>query len=80
MRLFILVIGAYLVVALAMPLYVMLSKSVLNSDGGFVGLLNYFAYFKTPSLVYSIKNSLFVGLVTTVITVSIAFVLAYPSH
>ena len=77
MRLFILVIGAYLVVALAMPLYVMLSKSVLNSDGGFVGLSNYFAYFKTPSLVYSIKNSLFVGLVTTVITVSIAFVLAY---
>ena len=77
MRLFIVVIGAYLVVALAMPLYVMLSKSVLNSDGGFVGLSNYFAYFKTPSLVYSIKNSLFVGLVTTVITVSIAFVLAY---
>ncbi len=77
MRLFVLVIGAYLVVALAMPLYAMLSKSMLNSDGSFTGFTNYVAYFQTPALVYSIKNSLFVGLLTTLITVTIAFLLAY---
>ncbi len=77
MRLFVLVIGAYLVVALAMPLYAMLSKSMLNSDGSFTGFTNYVAYFQTPALVYSIKNSLFVGLLTTSITVTIAFLLAY---
>ena len=77
MRLFVLVIGAYLVVALAMPLYAMLSKSMLNSDGSFTGFTNYVAYFQTPALVYSIKNSLFVGVLTTSITVTIAFLLAY---
>lgn len=77
MRLFVLVIGAYLVVALALPLYAMLSKSMLNSDGSFTGFTNYVAYFQTPALVYSIKNSLFVGLLTTSITVTIAFLLAY---
>ena len=77
MRLFVLVIGAYLVVALALPLYAMLSKSMLNSDGSFTGFTNYVAYFQTPALVYSIKNSLFVGVLTTSITVTIAFLLAY---
>ncbi|MBT5226716.1 MAG: putative 2-aminoethylphosphonate ABC transporter permease subunit [Proteobacteria bacterium] len=77
MRLFILVIGGYLVIALALPLYAMFSKSVFNSDGSFVGLSNYFSYFQTPALVYSIKNSLFVGIITTLITVTIAFILAY---
>ena len=77
MRLFTLVIGVYLIVALAFPLYVMLSKSTLDSKGGFVGLENYLAYFNTPSLVYSIQNSLFIGFVTTSLTVTIAFVLAY---
>ena len=77
MRLFILVIGGYLVIALALPLYAMFSKSVFNSDGSFVGLSNYFSYFQTPALVYSIKNSLFVGIITTLIPVTIAFILAY---
>ena len=77
MRLFILVVGVYLVIALALPLYAMFSKSVFTSDGKFVGLSNYFSYFQTPALVYSIKNSLFVGIVTTFITVTIAFILAY---
>ena len=77
MRLFILVIAIYLVIALAFPLYVMFSKSLENSQGAFVGFQNYLEYFNTPALVYSIQNSLFVGVVTTTITVTIAFILAY---
>ena len=50
MRLFMGAIGLYLVVALALPLWAMLSKSVRDGDGAFVGLANYAEYFSTPAL------------------------------
>ncbi len=77
MRVFIVLISAFLIVCLAMPLYTMLIKSIQDKDGGFIGLLNYSEYFTTPALFYSIKNSIVVSLITTVITVSLAFVYAY---
>jgi iron(III) transport system permease protein len=70
-------IGLYLVVTLALPLGVMLVKSVEDSKGAFVGLANYGRYFATPTLARSITNSLFVSLLSTVITVPLAFVYAY---
>ena len=60
-----------------MPLWTMLSKSVEDHDGNFIGLANFAEYFTTPALAYSIENSLVVALITTVITVSIAFTYAY---
>ena len=77
MRAFMGVIGVYLIVALAMPLYTMLSKSVEDHDGLFIGIANYIEYFSTPALAYSINNSLFVAIITTVITVTLAFTFAY---
>jgi iron(III) transport system permease protein len=77
MRLLMAAIGLYLVITLALPLYAMLSKSFRAHDGGFVGLANYARYFATPALSYSIWNSLHVALITTGITVPIAFVFAY---
>ncbi len=77
MRAFMLVIAAYLVFALALPLGTMLLKSLENRDGEFVGLLNFVEYFRTPALAYSIYNSLFVASLTTLITVVLAFVFAY---
>ncbi len=71
------VIACYLVVALALPLYAILSKSFKNNDGEFVGLANYLEYFNTPSLTYSIQNSLTISIITTLISVTIAFTLAY---
>jgi iron(III) transport system permease protein len=41
------------------------------------GLDNYITYFSTPALFRSIKNSLFISILTTLITVSIAFGFAY---
>lgn len=41
------------------------------------GLANFSAYFSTPSLFYSIRNSLVVSIVSTVITVTLAFWFAY---
>ncbi len=42
-----------------------------------VGTDNYFRYFSTPALFYSIYNSLFIATISTIITVSIAFGFAY---
>ncbi len=77
MRAFMAVIGVYLVVALAMPLYAMLSKSLKDPDGLFIGIANYIEYFSTPALVYSINNSLYIAVITTIITISVAFTFAY---
>lgn len=74
---FIVIIACYLIFALALPLYVILSKSFKNHDGEFIGLSNYVEYFNTPALVYSIQNSLNISIITTIISVSIAFMLAY---
>ena len=41
------------------------------------GLDNFITYFSTPALFYSIKNSFFISVLSTVITVSIAFWFAY---
>ena len=77
MRAFMGVIGLYLLVALALPLYTMLSKSLEDHDGLFIGIANYIEYFSTPALAYSINNSLYIAVITTVITVTIAFTFAY---
>jgi iron(III) transport system permease protein len=77
MRLFLALIGLYLVVMLAVPLGIMLAKSVQDSKGVFVGLANYARYFETPALAHSIYNSLFVAALSTAITVPLAFLYAY---
>ena len=77
MRLFIGVIGLYLVVALALPLGIMLAKSLQGPGDEFVGLANYARYFSTPALFQSIGNSLWVSFLSTAITVPAAFLYAY---
>ncbi len=59
------------------PLGHVLWRSLLDNDGGFVGLANYRRYFSTPAIAASITNSLHVSLASTVVTVSLAFVYAY---
>ena len=77
MLLFMAVIACYLLLALAFPLYAILGRSFKNRDGEFVGLANYIEYFNTPALTWSIQNSLTVSIITTLISVTIAFFLAY---
>jgi iron(III) transport system permease protein len=77
MRVTLSLVGLYLMATLAVPLWVMLSKSLADSRGAFVGLANYAAYFRTPALARSIHNSFFVAMVSTAITVPLAFVYAY---
>ena len=46
-----------LIVFLALPLASILVKSLQNSDGAFVGLLNFTSYLASPSLLTSLWHS-----------------------
>jgi iron(III) transport system permease protein len=77
MRVAILALVAFLVLAIALPLATLLSKSFQDSTGRFIGLANYARYFSTPSLVASLWNSFWVAMVATIIVVPLAFFYAY---
>jgi iron(III) transport system permease protein len=77
MRGFMVLIGGYLALTLAAPLLLMLAKSLQDPSGAFVGIANYARYFATPALSTSILNSFFVSIVSTLITVPLAFLYAY---
>lgn len=77
MRGFILLVGVWMIVVVLLPLYFMMRKSFQNEDGEFIGLANFVTYFSTPALSNSIYNSLFIAIVSTTITVSLAFLYAY---
>jgi len=77
MRLGLCVLLAWLIVVLALPLWTLLSKSMEDSEGRFVGLANFATYFSTPSLFASVWNSFFVALAVTLIVMPMAFVYAY---
>ncbi|NQV47790.1 MAG: putative 2-aminoethylphosphonate ABC transporter permease subunit [Rhodospirillaceae bacterium] len=77
MRGFILMVGVWMTVTVLLPLYAMLSKSFENHDGVFTGIANYIEYFSTPALFYSIENSLFIAIVSTFFTITLAFIFAY---
>lgn len=68
---------AVLFLIIALPLWALLSKSVENPDGDFVGLANFITYATTPSLLSALSNSLFVAGMTTAIVIPLAFLYAY---
>ena len=77
LRTALLVIIALLAVAVVFPLYSLLSMSLQDMDGEYVGLENFRIYFDTPALFASITNSLSVAISATLIVLGIAFVYAY---
>jgi iron(III) transport system permease protein len=77
MRVAILVLLAFLTLAIALPLATLLTKSFQDGDGRFVGLANYVRYFATPTLVASLWNSFWVAAVSAAIVVPLAFLYAY---
>lgn len=70
-------VGLILFIVVLLPLATVLSKSFRGRAGEFVGLANYMRYFADPALSGSLANSLTVALVTTAITIPIAFAYAY---
>ena len=77
MRLGLAVIGLYLLITVIFPLYSLLSQSFQDNDGKLIGLANYIEYFSTPALFQSIYNSLTISIISTAITIFLAFGYAY---
>ncbi len=66
-----------LCVTLAAPLLMILVKSVQDKSGKWVGLAGFAQYMATPSLLGSVSHSLTFAALTTLITIPLAFGLAY---
>ena len=62
---------------LVLPLFALMSKSMQNAEGVFVGLENFALYLKDPTLFKSFFHSLFVAFVSTVIVVCLGFLYAF---
>lgn len=62
---------------LILPLIALMSKSMQNADGEFIGLANFAVYLKEPALFSSFFNSLFVAVISTVIVVILGFLYAF---
>jgi iron(III) transport system permease protein len=77
LRLGVVLLVCWLLLTIAMPLWSLLSKSFQNANGEFVGLANYIRYFSTPTLFNSIFNSVWVAVVSTAITIPLAFLYAF---
>jgi len=62
---------------LAAPLGAILLKAIEDAQGRFAGLANFIAYAKTPALLESLWNSVWVSALVTVVTLPAAFGFAY---
>jgi iron(III) transport system permease protein len=62
---------------IVLPLYFVLSKSLQDGAGRFVGLANFVEYAHNAALRRSIYNSLFVSVLTALITVPLAYAYSY---
>ena len=62
---------------LAAPLGAILQKALQDADAHFVGLANFVAYARTPALLQSLWNSVWVSGVVTLVTLPTAFAFAY---
>ncbi len=71
------VLAVFLVVVMVLPLYAMLSRSFQDEDRNFIGFANYVEYFSTPALVISAQHTVFIGVVTMLIVIVLAFIYAY---
>ncbi|HZA96241.1 MAG TPA: putative 2-aminoethylphosphonate ABC transporter permease subunit, partial [Burkholderiaceae bacterium] len=66
-----------LFVFLTVPLAMIFARSVEDRAGDFVGLANFVQYVQSPALARSTWNTLTFALLTTLVTVPLAFLFAY---
>ena len=76
-RILFVLIGVWLYLFLIYPLVRMLIRSLQNKAGEFVGLTNYIVYFSSATTSSSLRHSLNIALISTVLTVGLAFLYAY---
>ena len=71
------IVALTLLAFLAAPLATILQKALQDAQGHFVGLANFIAYARTPALLDSLWNSVWVSALVTGVTVPAAFGFAY---
>lgn len=62
---------------LAAPLLAILQQAAQDDQGQYIGLRNLSAYLKTPALLESLWNSVWVSALVTLIVIPLAFIFAY---
>ncbi|ELR98106.1 putative 2-aminoethylphosphonate ABC transporter permease subunit [Gloeocapsa sp. PCC 73106] len=67
----------WLLLGVVFPLYAILSRSFQDRQGNWIGLQNFIDYLNNPNLVASFFNSFYIAIVTTIISVFLAFIFAY---
>ncbi|WP_104035817.1 putative 2-aminoethylphosphonate ABC transporter permease subunit [Vibrio jasicida] len=70
-------LSTMMVLFILMPLWTMLTKSVQNANGEFVGLANFATYFSSSSLWVSVGNTFTLGVIVTSVVGVLAFGYAY---
>ena len=70
-------VACALFVFLAAPLAAILIRAVEDKSGAFVGLANFATYFASPAFSRSAGNTLTFAVLTTLVTVPLAFAFAY---
>ncbi len=70
-------ITLFLLMGVVLPLLPLISRSLHNSQGEWIGLANYARYFSTPALGASFTNSFYVAILTTFFSVGLGFIYAY---
>jgi iron(III) transport system permease protein len=70
-------VALWLLIGIVLPLAPLVSRSLSDRDGRFLGLGNFVRYFQTPGLAWSFGNSLMVAAITTLLAVALAFGYAY---
>ncbi|MCP1290767.1 putative 2-aminoethylphosphonate ABC transporter permease subunit [Chromobacterium sp. S0633] len=68
---------ALLALALGLPLLFIFGKSVLDMDGGFVGLANFVQVLDSPGLMRAARHSLWLALTVTALVLPLAFAFAW---
>jgi iron(III) transport system permease protein len=71
---------AFLIIGLALPLITVVAQSTVDAKGKFVGLANYLAYLSTSGALTSLRHTMVVGILSTLITIPLAFAYAYAIH
>ena len=70
-------IFAFLIIIIIFPIGMLICKSFQNNSGEYVGLKNFYDYFTSRNMIISLKNTLFVSTVSSVISIILAFIFAY---
>ena len=73
----IVLLAVALFVFLTVPLGMILVRSVEGRAGEFVGVANFLQYVQSPALAQSTWNTLTLAVLTTLVTVPLAFLFAY---